>query len=57
MINIEDETRNFGFKIAQKKNYTCFGIASALTRITSAIIADEKQSYVFLLMILFKNIY
>ena len=30
------------FKIAQKKNYTCFGIASALTRITSAIIADEK---------------
>lgn len=42
MINIEDETRNFGFKIAQKKNYTCFGIASALTRITSAIIADEK---------------
>lgn len=42
MVNIEDETRNFGFKIAQKKNYTCFGIASALTRITSAIIADEK---------------
>ncbi len=42
MIDIENETRNFGFKIAQKKNYTCYGIASALTRITKAIIEDEK---------------
>ncbi len=42
MQKIEEETRNFGFRIAQKKNYTCFGVASALTRITKALIEDEN---------------
>ena len=42
MKDLEDKTKKMGFLISQKKNYTCFGIASALTRITSAIIADEK---------------
>ncbi len=42
MGQMEEETRNFGFTIAQKKTYTCYGVASALTRITKAIIEDEK---------------
>ena len=43
MQKIEEETRNFGFRIAQKKNYTCFGVASALTRITKALIEKLKN--------------
>ena len=42
MENLENTTRNLGFLISKKKDYTCFGIASALTRITKAIIEDEK---------------
>ena len=42
MNDLEDRTRKMGFLISQKKNYTCYGIASALTRITKAIIEDEK---------------
>ena len=42
MAQMEDEARNFGFKIAQRKTYTCYGVSSALTRITKAIIEDEK---------------
>ena len=43
MKDLEDKTKKMGFLISQKKNYTCFGIASTLTRITKAIIDDEKS--------------
>ena len=39
---IEAAVRNSGYLIVQKKGYTCFGIASALTRITKAILDNEN---------------
>ena len=39
---IESAVRNSGYLIVQKKGYTCFGIASTLTRITKAILDNEN---------------
>lgn len=46
MTVIEDKVRKEGMTVGSLKGYTCFGVANALTRITRAIIYDEKEEIV-----------
>lgn len=46
MIDIENKVRVEGINVAKLKGYTCFGVANALTRITRAIMYDEKEDLV-----------
>ena len=41
-VEIEEKVKKDGFEVSKKQGYTCYGIANALTRITGAIIYDEK---------------
>ena len=41
-LEIEEKVKKDGFEVAKMQGYTCYGIANALTRITRAIIYDEK---------------
>lgn len=49
-VNIEDTKRQYieekvkrsGFEVASSQGYTCYGIGAALSRITKAILLDEK---------------
>lgn len=41
-LEIEEKVKKDGFEVAKKQGYTCYGISNALTRITRAIIYDEK---------------
>ena len=42
MTNIETAVKKSGFDVSRSQGFTSFGIASALSRITRAIIFDEK---------------
>lgn len=46
MNSIEQKVRKEGFNVCKLKGCTCFGVANALTRITKAIIYDEKEELV-----------
>lgn len=41
LLKIEDDTRNKAYAIIQKKGATFYGVATALTRISRAILRDE----------------
>ena len=42
MIDIENKVKKVGFDVSKSQGFTAYGIASALSRITRAIIFDEK---------------
>lgn len=42
MLAIENAVKKAGFDVSKSQGFTCYGIASALSRITRAIIFDEK---------------
>ena len=42
MTNIENAVKKVGFDVSRSQGFTAYGIASALSRITRAIIFDEK---------------
>ena len=42
MVTIENTVKKAGFDVSKSQGFTCYGIASALSRITRAIIFDEK---------------
>lgn len=42
MLDIENRIKNAGFEVANFQGFTCYGIASALSRITRAIAFDEN---------------
>ena len=42
MANIENAVKKVGFDVSRSQGFTAYGIASALSRITRAIIFDEK---------------
>ena len=42
MTNIENAVKKAGFDVSKSQGFTSYGIASALSRITRAIIFDEK---------------
>ena len=42
MLDIETKVRTSGFDVLQSQGFTAYGVASALSRITRAIIFDEK---------------
>lgn len=44
-LEIEEKVKHDGFSVAKLQGYTCFGIATALSRITRAIINDEKVEF------------
>lgn len=39
---ISETVRNFGYKVAELQGFTCYGIGTALSRITKAILSDEN---------------
>lgn len=41
-LEIENEVKNVGFYVAKLQGFTCYGIGNCLTRITKAILQDEK---------------
>ena len=41
-LEIADEVKKLGFTVGKYQGFTCYGIASSLTRITKAILFDEK---------------
>lgn len=41
-LQIENEVKNAGFYVAKLQGFTCYGIGNCLTRITKAILHDEK---------------
>lgn len=41
-VDIAEEVRKLGFTVGKYQGFTCYGIASSLTRITKAILFDEK---------------
>ena len=41
-LEIEETVRKMGFEVAKSQGFTCYGIASALFKITKAILLDEK---------------
>ncbi len=43
MLEIADNVKKAGFTVSSKKNYTNFGVATALTRITKCIINNENE--------------
>lgn len=43
MTSILNNVKKAGFDVAKFQGYTCYGIASALTRITRAILFDENS--------------
>ena len=42
MIDIENRVKKAGFEVSKSQGFTAYGIASALSRITRAILFDEK---------------
>lgn len=42
MIDIENKVKKAGFEVSKSQGFTAYGIASALSRITRAILFDEK---------------
>ncbi len=42
ITDIENRVKKAGFAVSKSQGFTCYGIASALSRITRAIIFDEK---------------
>ncbi len=45
MIDIENKVKKVGFDVSKSQGFTAYGIASALSRITRAIIFDEKVCF------------
>lgn len=43
MLEIEDKVKKDGFAVASMQGYTCFGVATALTKITRCIINNEQE--------------
>ena len=43
MNTILEEVKKAGFEVSKSQGFTCYGIASALTRITRAILFDENS--------------
>lgn len=43
MTSISEEVKKAGFEVGRLQGYTCYGIGSALTRITRAILFDENS--------------
>jgi L-lactate dehydrogenase len=43
MLEIEESVKRDGFKVSSLQGYTCFGIATALSKITRCIINNEKE--------------
>ena len=41
-LEIEEKVKRDGFSVAKLQGYTCFGVATALSKITRVIINDEK---------------
>lgn len=41
---IESAVRKAGFEVASSQGFTCYGVASALTRITRAILLNEQET-------------
>lgn len=41
-LEITDEVKKLGFTVGKYQGFTCYGIASSLTRITKAILFDER---------------
>ena len=41
-VEIADEVKKLGFTVGKYQGFTCYGIASSLTRITKSILFDEK---------------
>ena len=41
-LKIEEKVKRDGFSVAKLQGYTCFGVATALSKITRVIINDEK---------------
>ena len=41
-LEIEEKVKRDGFNVAKLQGYTCFGVATALSKITRVIINDEK---------------
>lgn len=40
---IEEAVRTMGYQVAEKQGFTCYGIGSALTRITVSILEDKRE--------------
>lgn len=43
MLEIEDNVKSDGFTVAKLQGYTCYGVATALTKITRCIINNELE--------------
>ena len=43
MLNIEEKVKKDGFEVAKLQGYTCYGVATALSKITKCIVNNELE--------------